>query len=168
MGIQIAMAQMKAVIGHHVVRKFKVNIDWNKRRKFIKIAAVDEMTDDEFEEHYDDLAFGQYALKDVYETFNAAMKIGTPNVFKVFEEDGLCKIQIAKEENMALPIFILRPTAGECVQKYQKIRQKQRREKQKQKMKEQGKDIPDDDSDDENANDKNEEQPKPFQNNMAL
>merc|ERR1712228_482646 len=151
---------MKAVIGHHIVRKFKVNIDWNKRRKFIRIAAVDEMTDDEFEEHYDDLAFGQYALKDVYETFNAAMKIGTPNVFKVFEEDGLCKIQIAKEENMELPIFILRPTAGECVQKYQKIRQKQ-------KMKEQGKDIPDDDSDEED-NDKNEEQPKPFQNNMAL
>merc|ERR1719461_1024101 len=148
------MAHMKAVIGHHIERKFKVDIEWNKRRKFIKISAVDELTEDEWEEHYDEFAFGQYAMKDVYETFNAAMDIGTPNVFNVFEEDGQCKIQIAKEENMELPVFVLRPTAGPCVQKYQKMRQKQRRAKQKQKLKDQGKDVPD--SEDDEGNDKEE------------
>lgn len=161
------MAQMKALVGHHIDRKLKVSIDYNKRRKFIKITVVDELTDDEFEEHYDEFAFGQYELKDVYSTFNAAMNIGTPNVFKVYEEDGVCKIQIAKEDNMELPPLILRPVAGACVQKYQKFKQQQRKEKQKQKLKAQGKDVQHDtDDDEENGNDDNK--PKPFENNMAL
>eukprot|EP00483_Globobulimina_turgida_P008132 UN08148 len=109
------MTAMKALVGHHVSRKFHVDIDFNKRRKFIKITVTDEMNDDEFEEIYHENAFGQYELRAVYETFNAAMELGTPNVFKVYEEDGLCKIFIAKEENMQLPPFELRPISGPCV-----------------------------------------------------
>eukprot|EP00483_Globobulimina_turgida_P011299 UN11321 len=95
------------------------------------------MNDDEFEENYQENAFGNYELRAVYDTFNAAMELGTPNVFKVFEENGLCKIFIAKEENMQLPPFELRPVSGPCVEKYQQIRQQQRKAKQKQKTNQQ-------------------------------
>ena len=70
---------------------------------------------------------------------------------------------------MELAPFILRPIAGECVQKYQKLRQKQRRQKQKQRLKEQGKEVEDtDDENEDDAKDAEEEKPKSFQNNMAL
>eukprot|EP01083_Nonionella_stella_P076026 206974_1 len=124
------MAAVKTVrqrpIGHHVDRTFSVNIDLNKRKKVMKITVTDEMSDDIFEETYDELAFGNYELLEVYETFNAAMQIGTPNVFKVYEENGLCKIVIAKEKNMALPPFKIRPISGPCVNKYQNNKQKQK------------------------------------------
>eukprot|EP01083_Nonionella_stella_P298993 1014640_1 len=155
------MSSMKALVGHHVSRKFEVNIDFNKRRKFIKITVTDEMNDDEFEEIYNDTAFGKYELRNVYETFNAAMEIGTPNVFNVFEEDGLCKIQIAKEKDMELPPFILRPISGPCVEKYQKIRRQQRRAKQLQKMGGNNDVMSDEEND-------SKEEPKVFKNKMPL
>ena len=110
---------LKALVGHHVDRQLKVAINFNKRRKFIKIAVSDELSEDEFEEIYQEFAFGQYELKDVYATFNAAMEIGTPNVFKVLVEDAVCKIIIAKEKDMELEPFVLRPTSGPAVEQYQ-------------------------------------------------
>eukprot|EP00486_Rosalina_sp_Unknown_P011250 CAMPEP_0201583478 /NCGR_PEP_ID=MMETSP0190_2-20130828/98898_1 /ASSEMBLY_ACC=CAM_ASM_000263 /TAXON_ID=37353 /ORGANISM="Rosalina sp." /LENGTH=171 /DNA_ID=CAMNT_0048025415 /DNA_START=8 /DNA_END=523 /DNA_ORIENTATION=+ len=161
------MASMKALIGHHIARKFQVNIDFNKRRKYIKIWVTDELNEDEFEEIYKDeeCPFGTYELKNVYETFNAAMSIGTPNVFNVYEEDGLCKIQIAKEKDMELPPFILRPTAGPCVQKYLQHRRKQRQMAKGQPVND--KEDDDDDSDDNKENEE-DENPKVFQNKMPL
>ena len=107
-------------------------------------------------------------MVDVYETFNAAMEIGTPNVFKVYEEDGVCKIIIAKEKgsNMELPPFILRPISGPCVQKYQKFRQQQRREKMKQNK---GNMDNDNDEDSQDEDDQKVDQaPKQFKNSMSL
>ena len=159
---------MKALVGHHVSRKFKVDIVYRKRRKFIKINVTDELNEDEFEEIYqeNENPFGKYEFKDVYETFNAAMEIGTPNVFKVYEENGLCKILIAKEKDMELPEFILRPTAGPCVQTYMKYRRQQKLIKKGQNPKN---DEQNDDNDQDNDDDEKEkDQPKVFKNKMPL
>eukprot|EP01084_Bolivina_argentea_P144362 253294_1 len=111
------------------------------------------MSEDIFEEVYDEIAFGNYKLLDVYETFNAAMNIGTPNVFRVYEEDGLAKIIIAKEANMELPPFKLRPISGPCVATYQKLRRKQRSNYE---------------SDSDNSDNNEDEKPKIFKNTMPL
>ena len=160
------MASMKALVGHHVSRKFQVSIDLNKRRKFIKIVVTDELNEDEFEEiyHDEDCPFGTHELRDVYETFNAAMAIGTPNVFNVYEEDGQCKIQIAKEKDMELPIFVLRPTVGPCVQKYMKWRRAQKNKNNSNVVKMNANNANSDDEDDE----KEKEKPKVFQNKLPL
>ena len=151
--VLVIIMAMRALVGHHVTRKLKVSINLNKRRKFLKIGVTDELSEDEFEEIYQEFAFGQYELKDVYATFNAAMDIGTPNVFRVDVENAVCTITIAKEKDMELQPFVLRPIAGPAVAIYQDLQQKKRKEKQ---MKKNGKSTENQDEDGDDENNEND------------